>query len=241
MSAAALDFCSGLLDQTDVGAIWRGMADFGRASGFDACSLTMVECDGSSLRSVLFKSDLPDEFQRLYLDGGLISHDPFLTIGCRNIRVKMVGAQPHTKLQPPTRGKARFLECAADFGAVAGLGIPVRDRRQARWGGWIFSSSSPEPKEAGIKASTNALRLAGMLAYERIEALSLPTYRPLSGRERDCLHYLAQGLRVARIADRLAISPSAVNLYVANAKRKLGAATREQAVARAIVSGDICS
>jgi hypothetical protein len=35
------------------------------------------------------------------------------------------------------------------------------------------------------------------------------------------------------------ISESAVNLYISNAKHKLGAKTREQAVARAIFSGEI--
>ena len=40
-------------------------------------------------------------------------------------------------------------------------------------------------------------------------------------------------------ADKLSISSSAVNLYIANAKHKLGAKTREQAIARAIFSGEI--
>jgi len=61
----------------------------------------------------------------------------------------------------------------------------------------------------------------------------------LSARERECLLWLCAGLRVTMIADKLAISNSAVNLYITNAKHKLGAKTREQAVARAIFSGEI--
>ena len=45
--------------------------------------------------------------------------------------------------------------------------------------------------------------------------------------------------RQKAIAEKLGISPSAVNLYISNAKRKMQAKTREQAVAMAIVSGEI--
>ena len=61
----------------------------------------------------------------------------------------------------------------------------------------------------------------------------------LSDRERECLLWLSVGLRVSMIADKLAISESAVNLYITNAKHKLGSKTREQAVAQAILSTEI--
>jgi DNA-binding CsgD family transcriptional regulator len=62
---------------------------------------------------------------------------------------------------------------------------------------------------------------------------SLP--RPkLTVRERECLIWLASGLRYDRIAERLGISLATVELHVANARRKLGARTREQAVAIAV-------
>lgn len=51
-------------------------------------------------------------------------------------------------------------------------------------------------------------------------------------------HIFTQLVR-RQITDFLRISDGAVNLYIANAKRKLGAATREQAVARAITDGMI--
>ena len=68
-----------------------------------------------------------------------------------------------------------------------------------------------------------------------IKLVSPLAHRPkLSPRERECLRWLAAGLRYDRIAERLGISLVTVELHVANAKRKLRAKTREQALAIAI-------
>ena len=51
--------------------------------------------------------------------------------------------------------------------------------------------------------------------------------------------WLAAGLRTDRIAHRLGISPAAVDLYFANARRKLGARTRDQALLKAVMLGAV--
>ncbi|MEJ7875110.1 MAG: LuxR C-terminal-related transcriptional regulator [Solirubrobacterales bacterium] len=63
--------------------------------------------------------------------------------------------------------------------------------------------------------------------------------KPLSGREREVLGYLAEGLSGAAIAERLVLSPETVRTHVRNAMEKLGASTRSQAVALALESGAI--
>ncbi|HYH62893.1 MAG TPA: LuxR C-terminal-related transcriptional regulator [Solirubrobacterales bacterium] len=62
------------------------------------------------------------------------------------------------------------------------------------------------------------------------------TRRP-SKREREVLALLAQGSTDAQIAEVLDLSPATVQTHVRNAKAKLGARTRAQAVALALVSG----
>ena len=56
-------------------------------------------------------------------------------------------------------------------------------------------------------------------------------------REWECLRLLAQGQRNKDIARSLSISTAAVELYLRNARIKLGAATREQSVALATARG----
>ena len=60
---------------------------------------------------------------------------------------------------------------------------------------------------------------------------------PLSPRQAEILHLLASGHRLGDIADMLMISDSAVNLYLSNLRTKLGARTKEQALAMAIRKG----
>lgn len=59
----------------------------------------------------------------------------------------------------------------------------------------------------------------------------------LTGREQECLELLADGLNYDGMAKRLGISDSTVAMHVTNARRKLHAASREQAVATAFRLG----
>lgn len=59
----------------------------------------------------------------------------------------------------------------------------------------------------------------------------------LSGRELECLSALAEGLDNKAIARKLSIAVPTVAMHLTNARQKLGAATREQAVAIAFRCG----
>jgi DNA-binding CsgD family transcriptional regulator len=64
-----------------------------------------------------------------------------------------------------------------------------------------------------------------------------PGVRVPSAREREILGLLAQGETDAQIAVQLTLSPATVQTHVRNAKAKLGARTRAQAVALALSRG----
>lgn len=61
--------------------------------------------------------------------------------------------------------------------------------------------------------------------------------RALTPHEVQCLQGLARGLDNLGISHELRISLPTVALHLINARKKLGAATREQAVARAVELG----
>jgi len=60
---------------------------------------------------------------------------------------------------------------------------------------------------------------------------------PLTPRELECLSLLSDGMRTGEIATRLSIKPVTVGLHISNARRKLVARTREQAIAVAVRRG----
>lgn len=67
---------------------------------------------------------------------------------------------------------------------------------------------------------------------------SVGAYR-LTERERDVLSYLASGMHTGQIADKLALADVTVQKHLRNARQRVGAKTREQAVAIAMKAGVI--
>lgn len=133
-----------------------------------------------------------------------------------------------------------YAQEAREAGLSAGLVIPLcgNPRQPVVNAGIMFGSSLPTVEAERILRDNAAALTAlghvfhtGMVGeFKRVQAGA----RPLSPRERDCLQYAARGLRTAAIADRLGLARGTVELYCANARRKLGAASLTEAVARAL-------
>jgi DNA-binding CsgD family transcriptional regulator len=77
-------------------------------------------------------------------------------------------------------------------------------------------------------------RLAGVADEDAAAARPRPALTP---RERDCLACIGRGASNKEAARRLGLSVYTVNEYIATAMRKLGAASRTEAVAVALVRG----
>ena len=63
--------------------------------------------------------------------------------------------------------------------------------------------------------------------------------RTLSPREREVLGLLARGFTGEQIAERLVLSPETVRTHIRNAREKLGASTRVEAVTMALIAREI--
>ncbi|MGK9231849.1 helix-turn-helix transcriptional regulator [Inquilinus limosus] len=85
---------------------------------------------------------------------------------------------------------------------------------------------------------SRALRIERGLAALQTPALPASP-SPLTPRECDCLSWIARGASSKETARRLSLSVYTVNEYVASAMRKLGAGSRAEAVAMALLSGAI--
>jgi DNA-binding CsgD family transcriptional regulator len=105
-----------------------------------------------------------------------------------------------------------------------------------------ISMASPE-RDLNLSFSNRAqIQLFALLAHERCRALSNPVAREdprtaLTKRELECLRWVASGKTDWEIGQILAISATTVKFHVDGARRKLGAATRPQAVAMLAIRG----
>ena len=128
-------------------------------------------------------------------------------------------------------------------------------------GPFELSSESAETPEVHISVTANVLPGRHLLVLSAIQAqpgeADLPVAQPNeqatspsnhgprftrggpTAREREVLALLASGATDEQIAEMLALSPATVQTHVRNAKAKLGARTRAQAVALALQQGMI--
>jgi LuxR family quorum sensing-dependent transcriptional regulator len=124
----------------------------------------------------------------------------------------------------------------ADFSIDDGLAAPAHGP-----GGYVGVTSLGFERLDGLSpAERRAIGMAGLVLHLRMRELAPhEALRPpqLSPRERDCLAFVADGCADWEIAERLSVAETTVITHVQNARRKLGARTRAQAVALALLAG----
>ncbi|WP_181832673.1 helix-turn-helix transcriptional regulator [Bosea caraganae] len=123
----------------------------------------------------------------------------------------------------------RGLAVAREVGIADGFAVPCHEPN-GRFGIVSFGLERFDLSPRQLQAIT----LAAVMAHDRMAALAEPPlpFPALTARERDCLWFVADGLSDAEIAEKLGIAQATAHAHVENAKRKLGAKTRAQAVAR---------
>ncbi|MFY0611396.1 MAG: autoinducer binding domain-containing protein [Hyphomicrobiaceae bacterium] len=130
-----------------------------------------------------------------------------------------------------------FFSLAADFGVTGGITIPIHQLSASTYGNLtLFFGKEAQFWRDDLQSSNSDIHVAALYLDARLSVLpevELPNPK-LSPRERDCLSLLARGYQTAQIADRLMLSDATVHEYIANARRKLKARTRSEAVARAV-------
>jgi DNA-binding CsgD family transcriptional regulator len=144
--------------------------------------------------------------------------------------------------QADDAGWARMCRDAEEAGLGDGLVVPLRGAPGCGWGGFSLVTRERGAGFAAWRAAKGrAAVVVAQLTAQRVLALAetepqAPEPR-LTGRERECLLGLVAGLRSDRIAEKLGLARVTVDLHLARARRRLGARTREQAVAKALMLG----
>jgi DNA-binding CsgD family transcriptional regulator len=175
----------------------------------------------------------PVFWYRRYIEQNHLVHDPI---------VVRLNRSPTPFRWSETRAGAgrearRVLDEAAEFGLKDGLALAVH--AEGSVGGVSIAARhydlSPR-QQAGLQLAAYYLhaRVAGLRAKGAPRAR-----RGLTPRERECLNWVAAGKTDWEIAQILSISEQTAHGYVQNALIKLGARTRAQAVALALLSAQI--
>ncbi len=215
------------------GQVWDMTAAFFARNGFDQ----LIHIDAGPGHFALHTT-LPSEWVAHYQDRGYAEIDPFLSLCCATFHPISTGVAYADLHKGLTAAQRRLIDEASEFGINAGFSATVRLQGKRGVAGWNIGSSLSRREVDSLRSHHEAvLRLAANHAHAALERTQRFNAAPLSHREVQCLRFLAQGYRTKDIARALDLSSAAVELYLRNARRKLGAATREQAVAMFTAQG----
>lgn len=127
---------------------------------------------------------------------------------------------------------------ARDFGLTSGFAIKMPSADKNTVQGWNLVSRFSRQEISKLMDTHGAsLSIAAAFAHREMEHhnnRNPATPSELTEREAETLLWLSKGLRTDQIAHQMGIRPVTVDLHMRNARRKLGARTREQALAFAI-------
>lgn len=232
------EFNSKLDAVTDDSQAWDLLIDFTDSLG--VCHVHTWF--GSSIQNVSFYSTCPDWWMPHYMEHEFWKNDTLAAHCMTSHGVRPYGVDAKGTAPGESDGTEEILNfMKSTIGLGAGVGFPVFLPDGIRIGGINIGYSGTIEDMAKLPA-TELLEtmMAATAAHTKIHQLCNGGQSPLphlSPREGECLLHLASGLRTKEISHKLKVSDATVAFHIQNAKRKLGAETREQAVAKAIILG----
>ncbi|OXT02640.1 hypothetical protein B7H23_07065 [Notoacmeibacter marinus] len=222
----------GRADSRDV--VWSVVCGYFDQAGFDGVFYADLAPGRAILRTNLTKCWTDHYAAEHYFD-----IDPFFRHSCSQLAVTSTGQDYFDEHPYLDRQERQFILTAGETGMTAGLALPVRLAGPGGVGGWnVVTSHGRETVDRLRGSGWRIFHLAALLAHERMRDMTATDKSaPLTEREMETLRWAASGLRTKEIALKMRISAATVEFHGRNARHKLGAKTREQAVAIALTRG----
>lgn len=143
-----------------------------------------------------------------------------------------------------------FFDDAAIFGVCSGVAVALRTRFDAP-GTFMLSSiekSMDADRRRHLRSTVGQVLVLGAFVHDLLRTSAVGQALPnlvegvsLTPQERRCLELAAQGLNSREIGKHLRISERTVHTHIAHVLEKLGAANRQEAIARATAAGLIAA
>jgi DNA-binding CsgD family transcriptional regulator len=137
---------------------------------------------------------------------------------------------------------AAFWRRAERFGLRHGYTIPLNGPRGQRAAFGLSGTTEPIPIEGRRERFGRSWSFAVSLLEDMLreyEPREVTGEQRLTSQQKQALSMIALGLSIRDIAARLELHPRTVEYHLHGALERLGAATREQAIVRALLSGEI--
>lgn len=223
----------------------RWQASCGALGELGAHLVTVGSARASASVPVLVRTNVPAALMRDYIGAGLTLRDRWLSHCAASDVIEstdLAGPAPTGRDSGVMRAELAVI--LADHGVRRAVLVPAGAGRRVEAVVVYATSSSGAAALARAEVSGELTLLSALTAAFCAQDAGKPApggvYRfgdRLSPREREVLLWLAAGMRTAEIAHRMGIEPVTVGLHLRGARRKMGARTREQALAIALRDG----
>jgi LuxR family quorum sensing-dependent transcriptional regulator len=227
---SAFEFVETVQRLFTVGEIMDSLDVVLRDHGIEHYCFSFLATAQQNIDDVVLAYRFPPGFMDRYAAERYVHDDPALRHVRNTIRPFRWFADAPIDPERNQRAQAVVNACS-DFGLVDGVVVPVASPAgrlgQVWFGGAKFHLAEDE---------WTALHLMALYAFDRVLHLGAGAHleENLTPREREVLTRVALGRTTGQIASALRISGRTVNEHVVNARRKLGATTRTQAVVIAL-------
>lgn len=182
-----------------------------------------------------FFLDWPDDWLELYRQGNFVADDHIVAEARRRI-APFTWSEARAE-RPPSASEQKIWDAAAKWGWTDGFSVPIHG--PGGYFGLVVLAGKLQPVPPQLRIQ---LHILAFLAHERCRALTGLTLvadpkAALSSRELECMRWVGAGKTDWEIATIMGLAQTKVKTHVDQARKKLGAATRPQAVARLVLGG----
>lgn len=182
-----------------------------------------------------FFQDWPSDWVELYARRNFLAADYMVAEARRRIT-------PFTWLEAKaertlSRTEQEIWDTAAEWGWTDGFSVPIYG--PGGYFGLVAMAGKERPMPPALRCELHQL---SFLTHERCRALTgiapvADSQAVLTHRELECIRWVAAGKTDAEIGGLLGVSQTTARTHIDQARHKLGARTRSQAVARLVLSG----
>jgi len=209
--------------------------------GFRAFSYHMVKVVGVGVNLPIAVTTYPHQWVERYIRKGYTALDPVIATGPKNV-LPFSWGEEFNPIHLEDNHQKQFFSEAYDFNLRNGLSIPIHGHAGEFAQLTLVADGSPEESEKTISEYRFAAHLMGMYYHQAaggmlIDQANKTIKSPLTPRERDVLKWAAKGKTAWEIGTILSIGETTVVYHIENAKKKMGAASRAEAVVKAIYKG----
>ena len=240
MKNALIDTLDALLCPPDQTGRWQAAQNLAQQMGIK--SILVAKADGTLKDISWISTNMPDSWMEEYLCEGYVEVDPLVEdLAARSgSMVLNCGTLQRSDGAPDKAWAYNHGLKAAGFGT-----LHCTRFGQPRGAGKYVTLGYEDSFRTARSSSGLEMQLFSALLASTIDQDTPPTEKRYGGtappllttRQREVLSLLAEGMMTARIAEKLGLSEAAVSLHFANARKALGANTREHALALAMKQG----